>query len=57
MTRTPDFTDYRYVGKEGKRFVVTDGLSVRYLDAREFQEFSKQAFGEEASKYLEGFLG
>ena len=44
MTRTPDFTDYRYVGKEGKRFVVTDGLSVRYLDAREFQEFSKQAF-------------
>ena len=45
MSRTPDFTDYRYVGKEGKRFVVTDGLSVRYLDAREFQEFSKQVFG------------
>ena len=45
MTRTPDVTDYRYVGKEGKRCVVTDGFSVRYLDAREFQEFSKQAFG------------
>jgi len=45
MTRTPDFTDYRYVGKEGKMHVVTDGLSVRYLDAREFQEFSRQIFG------------
>tara|TARA_R100000030_G_scaffold98613_1_gene88768 strand:+ start:177 stop:323 length:147 start_codon:yes stop_codon:yes gene_type:complete len=45
MTRTPDFTDYRYVGKEGKMHVVTDGLSVRYLNAREFKEFSRQIFG------------
>lgn len=45
MTRTPDYTDYRYIGKEGKSFVVTDGLSTKYLTAKEFGEFSRQHLG------------
>ena len=44
MTRTPDYTDYRYLGKEGKQHVVTNGLSTRFLSNREFREFSRQLF-------------
>ena len=36
----PDYTDYRYLGKEGKQHVVTSGLSTHYLSNREFREFS-----------------
>lgn len=42
--KTPNYTDYRYIGKEGKQHVVTNGLSTRYLSNREFREFSRQLF-------------
>lgn len=45
MTRKADFADFRYVGKEGKLHVVTDGIRTRRLDNREFRQFSKQLFG------------
>lgn len=44
MTRTPDYTDYRYIGKTGKLFTVTDGIWVKHLTAKEFRVFSRQLF-------------
>ena len=43
-TRTPDYTDYRFIGKEKNAFVVTDGMSTKYLTAKEFGVFSRQLF-------------
>lgn len=45
MTRIPDYTDCRYVGKVGKMYVVTDGICTRYLNNREFCRFVQQLFG------------
>ena len=43
-TKTPDYTDYRYIGKEGKLFTVTDGMQIKHLTAKEFRVFSRQIF-------------
>tara|TARA_B100001063_G_scaffold77599_3_gene72063 strand:+ start:152 stop:289 length:138 start_codon:yes stop_codon:yes gene_type:complete len=42
--KAPDFTDYRFTGKEGKAYVVTNGISTRYLTGKEFRQFSRQLF-------------
>jgi hypothetical protein len=44
-SRTTDFSGFRYVGKEGKQFVVTNGPVTKYLNNKEFGEFSRQALG------------
>ena len=44
MTRTPDYTDYRFIGKEKNAFVVTNGMQTKYLTAREFGDFTRQLF-------------
>ncbi len=38
-------TDFRYIGKEGKLFLITDGMQTKYLTAKEFRAFSRQLFG------------
>jgi hypothetical protein len=48
--KTPDYTGYRYVGKEGKNFVVTNGTNTKYLTNKEFGDFSKQALGWKGDK-------
>jgi hypothetical protein len=42
--RTPDYTDYRFIGKEKNNFVVTDGIFIKHLTAKEFRVFSRQLF-------------
>ena len=44
MTRIPDYTDFRYVGKTGNLFTITDGMRVKHLTAKEFRVFSRQLF-------------
>ena len=43
-TKTPDYTDYRYIGKTNKLFTVTDGIWTKHLTAKEFRVFSRQIF-------------
>jgi len=42
--RTPDYTDYRFIGKEKNAFLVTDGMQIKHLTAKEFGVFSAQLF-------------
>lgn len=34
-------TDYRYIGKQGKQFVITNGIRTKFLTAKEFRAFSQ----------------
>jgi hypothetical protein len=38
-------TDFHYIGKDGKHFLITDGIRTKYLTAKEFRAFSRQLFG------------
>ena len=38
-------TDFRYIGKEGKAHLITDGMQIKYLYGREFTEWARKHFG------------
>ena len=40
--KTPNYAGLDYKGKEGKSFVVSDGTRTKYLNNKEFGEFSRQ---------------
>ena len=50
QSKEPDYTGYRYVGKEGKNFVVTNGTNTKYLTNKEFGVFSRQHTGWKGDK-------
>lgn len=41
-TKTPNYAGFDFKGKEGKSFVVSDGTRTKYLNNKEFGEFSRQ---------------
>jgi hypothetical protein len=49
-TKTPNYAGFDYKGKEGKSFVVSDGTRTKYLNNKEFGEFSRQKLGFTSSK-------
>lgn len=38
-------SDFRYIGKQGKQFLITDGLQTKYLTAKEFTAWARQHMG------------
>ena len=44
-SKTPNYKGLDYKGKEGKSFVVSDGTITKYLNNKEFGEFSRQKLG------------
>ena len=38
-------TDFIFTGKQGKQFVITDGIRTRYLTAKEFTAWVRQHMG------------
>ena len=49
-TKTPNYASFDYKGKEGKSFVVSDGIRTKYLNNKEFGEFSRQKLGFTSGK-------
>jgi len=54
-----DYEGYEYAGKEGKQHKVSDGMSTKHLNNKEFGEFSRQKLGRkkkvtEGHCYVEG---
>jgi hypothetical protein len=48
--KTPNYAGFDYKGKEGKSFVVSDGTRTKYLNNKEFGEFSRQKLGFTSGK-------
>ena len=45
-----DYEGYNYVGKEGKNHKVSNGISTKHLNNKEFGEFSRQKMGRSKKK-------
>ena len=45
-----DYEGYEYAGKEGKQHKVSDGMSTKHLNNKEFGEFSRQKLGRNKKK-------
>ena len=47
---TEDYEGYEYAGKEGKQHKVSNGMSTKHLNNKEFGEFSRQKLGRNKKK-------
>ena len=48
--KSPNYAGFDYKGKEGKSFKVSDGITTKYLNNKEFGEFSRQKLGFTSNK-------